>query len=57
VLISRFPGRKIGRAAAGQCERVDDPVEEFLADALGQGGLLEGQVMVDGVVGDAAAWS
>src|ERR1700730_69265 len=45
-------GLRVGRASAGQGERVDDPVEQLLADALGQGGLLEGQVVVDGVIRD-----
>src|SRR5215471_19004258 len=54
VLISGFPGAgwHAGRAGAGQRERDDHPVEEFLADALGQRGILERQVVVDGVVGD-----
>jgi hypothetical protein len=43
---------EVGRDVAGQRERVDDPAEQLLADALGQGRLLEGQVVVDGVVGD-----
>src|SRR6267154_1354148 len=45
-------GWLIGRAWTGQRDRVDDPIEQLLADAVGQGGLLEGQVVVDGVVGD-----
>src|SRR5215471_2203297 len=44
--------RDIGGARAGEVDRDDDAVEQFLADALGQGGLLEGEVVVDGVVGD-----
>ena len=46
------PGWDIGRAGAGECERLDDPVEQFLGDSLGQGGLLEGQVVVDGTLED-----
>src|SRR6516225_5051069 len=41
--------RHIGRAGAGQRKRVDDLIEQILADAVGQRGLLEGQVVVDGV--------
>src|SRR5580693_9812770 len=51
VLVSGF-GRKVGRAATGERERVDHPVVQFLRHPLGQRGLLEGQVVVDGVVGD-----
>src|SRR2546421_4546156 len=51
VLVSGF-GRKVGRAAAGERERVDHPVVQFLGYALVQRGLLEGQVVADGVVGD-----
>jgi hypothetical protein len=30
--------RQVGRAAAGELQRVEDPVEQwFLADAIGQG--------------------
>src|SRR5262245_53644729 len=34
-------GRHVGRAGVGQVDRDDDLVEEFLADAVGQRGLLE----------------
>src|SRR6266851_7140301 len=40
----------VSRATAGQGEWVDDPVEQFLADTVGQGRLLEGEVVADGVV-------
>src|SRR5215470_709881 len=51
VLMSGFPGtgRDVGGAGAGQRERLDDPVEEFLGHAVGQGGLLECGVVADGV--------
>src|SRR5262249_38518645 len=54
LLMSGFAGvrRDIGGAGAGQVDRDDDLVEQFLADALGEGGLFEGEVLVDGVVGD-----
>jgi hypothetical protein len=45
-------GRGVGRAGAGEGERVDDPVVEFLADPVGERGLLEGLIVIDGVVGD-----
>src|SRR5215472_8259801 len=45
-------GWVVGGAGAGQVDRDDDLVVQVLADALGQRGLLEGQVVVDGVVGD-----
>src|SRR5262249_29720646 len=48
----RGAGRHIGRTWAGQRDRDDDPVEQLLGYAFGQRGLLEGQVVVDGVVGD-----
>src|SRR5215510_3436381 len=35
----------VGRAAFGKGERVHDPVEQFLADPIGQGRLLERQVV------------
>src|SRR5215472_11000993 len=44
--------RDVGGAGAGQVDRDDDLVEQFLADALGERGLFEGEVLVDGVVGD-----
>src|SRR5512140_417136 len=52
-IMSGFPraGRHIGRPRPGQRERDDDPVEQFLADPVGQGGLLKRLVVVDGVVG------
>src|SRR5215813_4242463 len=54
VLMSGFSraGRHVGRAGAGQVDRDDDLVEQVLTDPLGQRRLLEGQVVVDGVVGD-----
>src|SRR5215469_12226449 len=54
LLMSGFAGvrRDIGGAGAGQVDRDDDLVEQFLADALGERGLFEGEVVVDGVVGD-----
>src|SRR5260370_14927037 len=45
-------GRYIGCAAAGQRDRVNDTLVQFLADAVGQRGPFEGEVVVDGVVGD-----
>src|SRR5215468_3415140 len=53
-VMSGFSGtvRHVGRAGVGQVDRDDDLVVELLADAFGQRGLLEGQVLVDGVVGD-----
>src|SRR5262249_5404885 len=42
----------VGRAAAGEREGVDDLVVQVFGYAVGQGSLLEGQVVVDGVVGD-----
>jgi len=50
-------GGKVGGAGAGEGERVDDLVIQVLAHTLGQGGLLEGQVVVDGVVGDGRGFS
>src|SRR6516225_9171701 len=53
VLISGFlRARQVSRTPAGQRERVDHPVVQVLAHALGQRRLLQGQVVVDGVVGD-----
>src|SRR5260370_42323685 len=54
LFMSGFAGarRDIGGAGAGEGERNDDAVEQFLADAFRQGGLLEGEVVVDGVIGD-----
>src|SRR5215471_19639177 len=48
-VMSGFPRARwhVGRAGAGQVDRDDDLVEQFLADAFGQRGLLEGQVLVD----------
>src|SRR5215467_2563588 len=43
----RRAGRHVGRPGAGQVDRDDDLVEQFLADTLGQRCLLEGQVVVD----------
>jgi hypothetical protein len=40
----------VGRAGAGEGERVDDPVVEFLADPGGERGLLEGLIVIDGGV-------
>src|SRR6516164_2445571 len=45
VLISGFPGAG-WHAGAGQVDRDDDLVVEVLADALGQRGVLERQVVV-----------
>src|SRR5262245_37198142 len=45
-------GWHVGRAGMGQVDWDHDPVEQLLADALGQRGLLEAEVVVDGVVGD-----
>src|ERR1700728_2433607 len=45
-------GRHVGGAGAGEVEGNDDLVVQVLADAVGQRGLLEGLVVVDGVVGD-----
>src|SRR5262249_1462863 len=42
----------VGRGGAGEREGVDDAVVEFFGDAVGEGGLFEGGVVVDGVVGD-----
>src|SRR5271169_4431423 len=53
ALMSGFPRRRqVRRAAARERERVDDAVEEFLCDAVGKGGLLQGQVLGDGLVGN-----
>src|SRR5215472_15284693 len=54
VVMSVFLGarRGVGGAGTGEVERNDDLVEQILADAVGERGLLEGQVVVDGVVGD-----
>src|SRR6516225_4201391 len=53
-VMSGFPraGLHIGRPGVGQVDRDDDLVEQFFADPVGQGGLLERLVVVDGVVGD-----
>src|SRR5579862_9989352 len=40
-------GGHAGDAGAGERDRDDNPVEHVLADAVGQGGLLEGLVVVD----------
>src|SRR6516165_8535934 len=45
-------GRDVGGAGAGEVDRDDHAVEQVLGDAFGQGGLFEGQILVDGVVGD-----
>src|SRR5215467_11735548 len=54
LLMSGFAGvrRDVGGAGAGEVDRDDDAVEQVLGHALGQGGLLEGEVVADGVVGD-----
>src|SRR5690348_4280709 len=54
AVMSGFPLARwhVGRAGAGQRDRDHDLVEQLLADAVGQGGLLQGLVVVDGVVGD-----
>src|SRR6516162_9475427 len=53
TVMSRLGGRcQVGGPAFGQGEGVDDPIEELLAHPLGEGGLLEGEVVVDGVVRD-----
>src|ERR1700678_3244036 len=41
----------VGGAGAGERDGLDDLVVEVLGHAFGQGGLLEGEVVVDGVVG------
>ena len=40
------------RCRRGSDERVDDPVIQVLADAVGQRRLFEGEVVVNGVVRD-----
>src|SRR5215471_14321597 len=52
--ISRRSGQsgQVSGAGAGEGEGDDDLVVQVLADPVGQRRLLEGQVVVDGVVGD-----
>src|SRR5215470_855046 len=52
--MSVFPGTwgHISRPGAGQGDRVNNPIEQLLADSFGQRRLLEGQVTIDGVIGD-----
>src|SRR5215471_10921481 len=51
VLMSGFPRvrRHVGRAGVREVDRDDDLVVQVFADAVGQRGLLEGQVVVDGI--------